>query len=255
MSTPEEQAAKEIVLLEHDARLIVKVMVATLQDRPLDTPSGDHGNYFAVTGDLWRRLCEFALNVALILRHGAYPPAVVVVRTEYELAVNLIYLITQGNKVRNGVLFRTRSLLEVAEVLKDQPAGGEAQRILATVPEAIVEEAREYKRTRRPWSGKFLGQMATDVGMDGHRALYAVQSWEAHGLIAGYDVEEVAQVGDLRRMKFEGKRKPHEIEALALTARRILHLVYWTISRDWLGSIPRLDTSNPFEDDPPRGSG
>jgi len=245
----ERCAQHEIALLEGDVRLVMKVMIEELQRQPVDSPTGDHGNYFAVTGDLWRRLCEFCLNVALILRHGAYSPDLVVARTAYELAVNLLYVIKQGDRVRNGVLFRTRSLLEVADVFRDEPSGAEAVRILAKVPGEVVKEAEGLKKKRKSWCGKSISEMAKAVGVEGHGPLYAVQSWEAHGRIAGYDVEEIEKGGDLRRFKFESKRKPKEVEALALFMRRILHLVYWTVAKDWLGKLPTLPTTNPFEEE------
>ena len=66
------------------------------------------------------------------------------------------------------------------------------------------------------------------------------QSWEAHGRIAGYDVEELQIEGDVRRLKFEAKRKPEEIEALAHNAWRILLRTYETVAQDWLGRVPLL---------------
>ena len=241
-SAAEEKARQQIHRLERDARLVIRLLSEELKQQPLESPTGDHGNYFAVTGDLWRKLVEHCLNVALLLAWGGFGSVIVVHRAAYEVAINLIYLIKQGNKIKNAVLFRTRSLLEVAEVLHDQPSGTEARQILGKIPRQILDELEKYKKAGRPWSGKSIKQMAEAVGVVGHDRLYSLQSWEAHGRIAGYDLEELKAEGDLRRLKFEAKRKPEDVEALASNAWRILLRTYETVAQDWLDKVPPLTT-------------
>jgi hypothetical protein len=136
----ERRAAKEINRLWGDSHLAAQTLAEHLGKTTIDAPTRDHGNYFAVTGDLWHKLLRHSLAVALLLERGGFESATVVHRAAYEVGINLVYLITQGDKVRNAVLFRARSLVEIAALYADQSAGADARRIIDTIPPAIMAE-------------------------------------------------------------------------------------------------------------------
>lgn len=229
---------QQVQALLHETVHAPAALAEVLRRNPVNAPTGDTGNYFAITGDLWRRCAEHCRSVALLLDLGGWGPAIVVNRAAYEVAVNLMYVVNHGNKVENAVHYRARSLLEVADFFGSQPAGQEAKHILDRLPARIVEEARRRRRDRRPWSGKTLKEMAEAIGVIGHDTLYGFMSWEAHGRIAGYDVVEKSGEGDIRVLEFSRKVTDEERAALASNARLTLRTVYNTLGRDWVGMSP-----------------
>jgi hypothetical protein len=253
----EAQAQREIERLHHDTALVLHLLDGLGQAHPLETPTPREATYYHVTTDLWFKLVEHNRAVAA-LASDLFSSAVVVHRAAYEILVNLGYLIRQGDKHRNALLFMARSLLEVAEQFASEPSGTAAAAVLPRMPQDVVDEARGCQAKHRPWSGQTLRKMATDIGVEGHDWFYAVSSWEAHGRVAGYRVTESTLEGavDLRRLTFSSRAPAAHREALANHARRNLHKAYQLVAWDWFGTVPGLATTDPFAaNDEARGAG
>jgi hypothetical protein len=251
MSTPqpdESRALAESEALQKDARLVVQTLMRGTTT-PFDTPTGDHTNYFAITGDLFRQCADFCLHAAILLSLRVFASPAVLIRAAYEREIELHYMITKGDKLQNAVRCRARTLLEVVAQFSDEPAGHEAVEILARMPPAIVEEQKQPRYRRHGWTGLDRRQLAEAVGVAGHTGGYGLLSWYAHGRIAGYDVRENRPGGgELFSFKFEEQSSPGHRQGLANFARRTLHETFKVIARDWLGQEPTtLDTSNPEE--------
>lgn len=50
----------EIQWLAHDSRAMPEAFFHRLRQNPPDSPTGDHGKYFAVTGNLFRQILDHA---------------------------------------------------------------------------------------------------------------------------------------------------------------------------------------------------
>ena len=247
-SVAEARAQREIELLGHDTVLVRSVLTQLGRAHPFDTPTADLGTYYEVTWELWNKLVDHNRAVAVLLVSDLFNSAIVVHRAAYEILVNLGYLMTQGDKVRNALLHRARSLLEVAEQFASQPSGPSAAAVLPRMPQDVVKEARRHQARRQPWAGISLTRMATAIGVVGHGWFYAISSWEAHGRVTGYGVTKTPVEGhsDLHRVDFISREPAPHREALANHARRHLHKGYQLVARDWFGTVPALATADPF---------
>lgn len=142
-------------------------------------------------------------------------------------------------------VLRARTLLEVAGVFSDQPSGRAANEILARMPAAVVAQQRRYQRERRGWTGLTTRRMADEIAVEGHGPLYSVLSWQARGRIVGYEIVERRHDEERFELLFAERSTARDRQSLANFGRRLLHVVYAVMARDWLGRVPALATPNP----------
>ncbi len=231
----------EVQWLLHDVRLIHTACQRVSAERVGDLPTLDHGRYVAIAGDLWQNFVNHCQAVGILLNLGLFDSAVVVNRAAYEATINLIYLITVGDKIENARLFETRMMIELAEVYRDTPPPFDS------TPPEVLERARRDKKQRKLWSGKTLGEMAAAIDLRGHRTAYAVQSLTAHSRIGGLGIRKKVHPDGTVEWLYGGAARPRDVEAVANHTRRMLHNVYGVVTEDFFGTIPKLPTTNPFE--------
>lgn len=231
----------EVEWLLHDVRLIHAACQRTSAEQVGDLPTLDHGRYVAIAGDLWQKLVNHCQAVGILLSAGLFDSALIVNRAVYEATINLIYLMTVGDKMANAQLFETRMVIDFAEIYSDRPPP------LGAIPPDVLAGARRYKKDRKLWSGKTLTEMASVIGLVGHKTVYAVQSFIAHSRIGGLGIEKKVHPDDTVEWLYGGAANPRDVKAVANHTRRMLHKVYSVVTKDFYGMIPKLATTNPFE--------
>lgn len=246
---PDEDARREIRALFDDTTRVLAVQAGLARKNPPDARTPELRTYRVVTGDLWRKALEHYRATALLLDQEMFDSGAVISRAGYEIVINLLYVLTQGDKIENAQRVWIRSLLEVDREMKNLPSGEDARRRLASFDPTLVEGVRAARRTRgQLWSGKTLREMAEVIGIVGHEGAYGVMSWATHGRVGGFDVIiESTGEGDLEKVSFASRAHPQHYEALANQARRMLRQTYHIFARDWFGEVPPLGGSDPEE--------
>ena len=247
---PDDDALREIRALFDDTTRILTVLAELTRKNPRDAGTQELMTYRVVTGDLWRKILEHSRATALLLDQQMFDSAALVARTGYEVIINLLYMLSQGNKIENALRFRVRSLLEIEQEMKTLPSGDDARRRLTTFAPELVRAVHATRRAGRGrlWSGLTLRAMAQAIGVFGHEGAYGAMSWATHGRLGGFDVIiEATEEGDLQKVSFASRSAPQHYEALANHARRMLRQTYYVLMVDWFGEAPPLGGIDPEE--------
>jgi Family of unknown function (DUF5677) len=169
MSEPIGASESEVLLLQHDVRIIHAACQQAAREHVIDVKNHAEFRYYKIAADLWQKQINHCAGVSVLLAAELFDSAVVVNRAAYETAIALVYLMTVGDKLRNANLFEAHMVVDTAAVYANEPGdtAAKARKAIATIPEDILSEVRKNRKTRRPWSGKTIAEMAAAIEMVG----------------------------------------------------------------------------------------
>ena len=216
----------------------------------LHNPTADEERYRVTALALWSVLVDHCRAITLLLQEGLVYSARALNRTAYETSIHLLYLANFGNKHENARLYETRMFYELIATL---PPGFtvETRKLLDDVPPEIRERVEKDRNSRKKrglqWSGKTLSQMATDLRIRQHKAIFALLSWPTHGLNAGEDMLRIDGGPDEGVTFWRQDVDTEDINVIARHTRRtVLRPAYYLATVDFYGNpVPELPTPKP----------
>ncbi len=213
------QSVSQVSLLAQDTELVLRAGKLAADSHVLPAPTPHHERYLIVVGDLWDKQIAHSRGIALLLGNGFYDSALVVARGMYETAINLVYLMSIGNKLDNAAQYVAR---QVAELARTHGKETEAHKAVLAFPSELAARIKKDMEKQRLWSGKYLGAMAGDIGVKGHSKMYAFLCMAVHARGAGLNIKRESQLDGSTKLIYGPPRQPKDVESLANLTRRFL---------------------------------